>query len=120
MLLKVINYARYVVILLILVIFGTAVLFKNKPTSFIPTEDNGRLYITFELPEAVSTARTVDVLNNVMNILKEVKGVGHFAAIAGLNVVTFSTKSNSGTVFCQLKPWDERKIKSRTAGWYHS
>jgi hydrophobic/amphiphilic exporter-1 (mainly G- bacteria), HAE1 family len=110
--LKVIRYARYVVILLILVIFATGVLFKNKPTSFIPTEDNGRLYITFELPEAVSTARTVDVLNNVMNILKEIKGVDHFAAIAGLNVVTFSTKSNSGTVFCQLKPWDVRKSKS--------
>jgi len=110
--LKVVNYARYIVILLILVIFSTAVLFKNKPTSFIPTEDNGRVYITFELPEAVSTGRTVEVLNNVMNILKEIKGVGHFAAIAGLNVVTFSTKSNSGTVFCQLKPWDERKTKS--------
>jgi hydrophobic/amphiphilic exporter-1 (mainly G- bacteria), HAE1 family len=108
---KVINYARYVIILLILVVFATAVLFKNKPTSFIPGEDNGRLYITFELPEAVSTVRSVDVLNNVMDILKEVKGVGHFAAIAGLNVVTFSTKSNSGTVFCQLKPWDERKSK---------
>ena len=108
---KVVNYARYVIILLILVIFSTAVLFKNKPTSFIPTEDNGRVYITFELPEAVSTARTVDVLNNVMDILKDIKGVGHFAAIAGLNVVTFSTKSNSGTVFCQLTPWDERKSK---------
>jgi HAE1 family hydrophobic/amphiphilic exporter-1 len=110
--LKVINYTRYVVILLVLIIFGTALLFKNKPTSFIPTEDNGRLYITFELPEAVSTSRTVDVLNNVMNILQEVPGVGHFAGIAGLNVVTFSSKSNSGTIFCQLKPWDERKSKS--------
>ncbi len=110
--LKVIKHARYVVIILILVIFGTVVLFKNKPTGFIPTEDDGRLYITFELPEAVSTARTVEVLKNVMDILKSVKGVGHFAAIAGLNVVTFSTKSNSGTVFCQLKPWDQRKAKS--------
>lgn len=109
---RVIRYSRYVVILLVLVILGAALLFKNKPTSFIPTEDNGRLYITFELPEAVSTARTVDVLNDVMGILKEIKGVGHFAAIAGLNVITFSTKSNSGTVFCQLKPWDERKSKA--------
>jgi HAE1 family hydrophobic/amphiphilic exporter-1 len=27
----------------------------------------------------------------------------------GLNVVTFSSKSNSGTVFCQLRPWAERE-----------
>ena len=38
--------------------------------------------------------------------------MGHYAAIAGLNVVSFSNKSNSGTIFCQFKPWDERKSKS--------
>jgi HAE1 family hydrophobic/amphiphilic exporter-1 len=108
---KVINYARYVVILLVMVIVGTLLLFKNKPTSFIPTEDNGRLYITFELPEAASTVRTVDVLHQVMKTLDGVRGVDHYAALAGLNVITFSTKSNSGTVFCQLKPWDERTSK---------
>ncbi len=47
-----------------------------------------------------------------MDILKDVPGVGHFAGIAGLNVITFSTKSNNGTIFCQLTPWDERKTKS--------
>jgi hydrophobic/amphiphilic exporter-1 (mainly G- bacteria), HAE1 family len=109
---KVINYARYVVILLVMFIVGTLFLFKNKPTSFIPTEDNGRLYITFELPEAASTARTVGILKQVMKTLDEVPGVDHYAALAGLNVITFSTKSNSGTVFCQLKPWDDRKKKS--------
>ncbi len=108
----VINYSRYVIILLVLVVVGTIVLFKNKPTSFIPTEDDGRLYITFELPEAASTARTVVVLHKVMEILDNTPGVGHYAAIAGLNVVTFSTKSNSGTVFTQLKPWSERRKKA--------
>jgi HAE1 family hydrophobic/amphiphilic exporter-1 len=84
----------------------------TKPTGFIPIEDEGRVYITFELPEASSTARTVNVLNRMMQILRETKGVGHFAALAGLNVVTFSSKSNSGTIFCQFTPWNERKQKS--------
>jgi HAE1 family hydrophobic/amphiphilic exporter-1 len=108
----VINYSRYVIILLVLVVIGTLLLFKNKPTSFIPTEDDGRLYVTFELPEAASTARTVSVLHKVMEILDNTPGVGHYAAIAGLNVVTFSSKSNSGTVFTQLKPWHERRKKT--------
>jgi HAE1 family hydrophobic/amphiphilic exporter-1 len=108
----VINYSRYVIILLVLVVAGTIVLFKNKPTSFIPTEDDGRLYITFELPEAASTARTVVVLHKVMEILDNTPGVGHYAAIAGLNVVTFSSKSNSGTVFTQLIPWSDRRKKA--------
>jgi HAE1 family hydrophobic/amphiphilic exporter-1 len=41
-----------------------------------------------------------------------VPGIAHYAALGGLNVVTFSSKSNNGTIFCQLKPWDERKDKS--------
>jgi HAE1 family hydrophobic/amphiphilic exporter-1 len=84
----------------------------NKPTGFIPLEDEARVFITFELPEASSTTRTVEVLHKVMNILGETKGVYHYAAIAGLNVITGATKSNSGTIFCMLKPWDERTEKS--------
>jgi HAE1 family hydrophobic/amphiphilic exporter-1 len=109
---KSINYSRYVVLILICIIVGTLFLFKNKPTGFIPSEDEGRIYITFELPEASSSARTLLVMENMMKTLQETPGIAHFAALGGLNVISFSSKSNSGTIFCQLKPWDERKDKS--------
>jgi HAE1 family hydrophobic/amphiphilic exporter-1 len=109
---KAINYSRYIVILLIFVLAGAYLMFKFKPTSFIPTEDDGRLFITFELPEASSFTRTEAVLMKAMDILKDTPGIGHYAGLSGLNVVTFSSKSNSGTIFCQFKPWDERKKKS--------
>jgi hydrophobic/amphiphilic exporter-1 (mainly G- bacteria), HAE1 family len=107
-----ISYSPHVAALLVCIIIATGFMVMAKPTAFIPIEDEGRVYITFELPEASSTARTVDVLNKMMFILKDTKGVAHFAALAGLNVVTFSTKSNSGTIFCQFIPWDERTAKS--------
>lgn len=109
---KSIRYTPMVMILLVCIFAATIGLFKAKPGGFIPLEDEGRLFITFELPEASSTNRTVEVLNKVMNTLKEVPAIGHYAGLGGLNVVTFSTKSNSGTVFCQLKPWDQRKDKA--------
>ena len=102
----------YFLIILILVYAGTVGLFMHKPTAFIPTEDEGRVYITFELPEAASTTRSVAVLKQMMAILLKTPGVAHFGAISGLNVVTFAAKSNSGTIFTQLKPWDERTSKS--------
>lgn len=107
-----IKLSRYIVILLIMLIFGAYVMIIKKPTSFIPTEDEGRLNITFELPEASSTSRTVEVMKEMMDILSQTEGVNHFSAMAGFNVVTGATKSNGGTLFCQLKPWDERKSKS--------
>jgi HAE1 family hydrophobic/amphiphilic exporter-1 len=113
---KCIDGAPYVIIILICLYAGTILLFKNKPTGFIPTEDEGRVYVTFELPEASSTTRTLEVLNSMMDILKQTPGIAHFAALGGLNVVTFATKSNSGTIFVQLKPWDERTDKSLQLG----
>jgi hydrophobic/amphiphilic exporter-1 (mainly G- bacteria), HAE1 family len=109
----VINYSRYVIILLVMIIAGALLLFKNKPTGFIPLEDEGRFYLTFELPEAASTTRTIEVLNKIMAMLDQVPEVGHYAALSGLNVINFSFKSNSGTIFCQLKPWADRKKKSQ-------
>jgi len=108
---KGLRHTRYILVFLVFLLLATVFLFKSKPTGFVPTEDEGRVFITFELPEASSTVRTVEVLQKMMHILQEVHGVGHFAAIAGLNVVSFSNKSNSGTIFCQFKPWDERKTK---------
>ncbi len=109
---KCIEKAPVVIILLICLFVGTGILFKSKPTGFIPTEDEGRLYITFELPEASSTTRSLEALNSMMDILKTTPGIAHFAALGGLNAITFATKSNSGTIFAQLKPWDERTDKS--------
>ena len=103
-----IKASKLVVILLVCLCIGTVLLFKQKPTGFIPTEDEGRIFITYELPEASSTARSLEVLQKIMKVVGETPGVGHFAALGGLNVVTFSTKSNAGSIFCQLKPWDER------------
>ena len=109
---KCIAIAPYFLIILICVYAGTVGLFAHKPTGFIPTEDEGRLYVTFELPEASSTTRSIEVLNELMSILKQTPGIAHYAGISGLNVVTFAAKSNSGTIFTQLQHWDDRKSDS--------
>lgn len=105
---KCIAASKYVVILLVCIMAGTVWLFSSKSTDFIPSEDEGRVYITYELPEASSTTRSLEVLNKLMDAIGKTPGVAHFAALGGLNVVTFSSKPNGGTIFCQLKPWDER------------
>ncbi|RBL92264.1 efflux RND transporter permease subunit [Chitinophaga flava] len=109
---KSIRWSRYAVVLLLCIFVGTVMLFKAKPSGFIPTEDEGRLIITFDLPESSSTERTVSVMSQMMKDLDSMPGINHYAALGGLNAVNFSTKSNSGTIFCSLKPWSERKAES--------
>ena len=107
-----IKKSPYVIILLICICAGAVLLFRAKPSGFIPQEDEGRLFVTYELPEAASTARSLETLNKMMKIISETEGIHHYAALGGLNVVTFATKANSGTIFTSLNPWDQRKDKS--------
>jgi multidrug efflux pump len=104
-----IKRAVLVIVLLVCIMVGDFFLFKSKPTGFIPTEDEGRLYVTFEIPESGSTTRSLVVLDSMMKIAQGVPGVFHVAALGGLNFISGGSKSNSGTMFMQLKPWDERK-----------
>ncbi len=100
---------KYVIIGLVVLAVVTLLLFNQKPTGFIPNEDEGRLFVTYELPEGASTARSLETIHKLMDLLAKEKDIFHFTAVTGLNAVNFSSKSNSGTVFCQLKPWNERK-----------
>ncbi|CAL1516947.1 multidrug efflux RND transporter permease subunit [Chitinophaga sp. MM2321] len=109
---KSIRFSRLAIVFLLCLFVGTIMLFKAKPSGFIPTEDEGRIYITFDLPESSSTERTLAVMQSIMKDLDSTQGIAHYAALGGLNVVNFATKSNSATIFCQLKPWSERKADS--------
>ncbi|HXD79720.1 MAG TPA: efflux RND transporter permease subunit [Puia sp.] len=105
---KWIKGAPLVVVLLACIIVGDILLFQHKPTGFIPQEDEGRVYISFEIPEAGSTTRAITVLDSIQHIAQRVPGVMHTAALGGLNILTFGIKSNAGSVFIQFKPWNQR------------
>src|SRR6202000_1022932 len=99
-------------ILLICICIGTYFLFQGKPSGFIPSEDDGNLYVTFQLPPASSTAQSVQLMSKLMKVVGSTPGVAHYAALSGLNVVTNASNSNNGTIYCQLTPWDERHKES--------
>lgn len=99
----------FVITGLIILFAGLFLLFKNKPSGFIPTEDEGRVYVTYEMPEATSTTRSVAMLNDLIKRISNIGETRVVGGLAGLNIVTFSTKANAGTIFVNLKSWDDRK-----------
>ncbi|WP_179414069.1 efflux RND transporter permease subunit [Mucilaginibacter sp. E4BP6] len=103
-----IDAAKYIVILLVCVCIGAYLMFQAKPTGFIPSEDDGNLYVTYQLPPASSTVAATNVMQQLMKVVGTTPGVAHYAALSGLNVVTNASNSNNGTIYCQLAPWDER------------
>ncbi|MEE6187549.1 efflux RND transporter permease subunit [Niabella digestorum] len=99
----------YVITLLILVVVTMFFLFKIKPTGFIPTEDEGRLFVTYEMPEGTSTTRSIAMIKDIMTRIEEIPEVDVVGGLAGLNIISFSNKSNVGTMFVKLKSWEQRK-----------
>jgi HAE1 family hydrophobic/amphiphilic exporter-1 len=108
---KWIRATPFVLVMLVCLFVGLFFLFKSKPSGFIPSEDEGRLYVTYEMPEATSTSRSKEMLLNTMKRIQDVPGVRVVGGLAGLNIISFSNKSNVGTMFVNLKPWDQRESK---------
>ncbi len=69
-----IKYAKFVVIILLCICVGTYLLFKAKPSGFVPSEDGGRLFVTYQLPDGASTAQSVAVMEKLMKIVGTTKG----------------------------------------------
>lgn len=109
---KSIQNAKLILIFLLLICIATVFLFMHKSSGFIPSEDDGSLYVTYQLPPAASTARSVDVMSRLMDVVGKTPGVGHYAALSGLNVINNASNSNSGTIYLQLSSWEERKKSS--------
>ncbi|MFT4093472.1 MAG: multidrug efflux RND transporter permease subunit [Niabella sp.] len=106
---KWIRKTPYVITFLIILIAAMLFLFKTKPTGFIPTEDEGRLYVTYELPEGASTSRSIAMMKDIMTRIQSLPEVDVIGGLAGLNIISFSNKSNVGTMFVKLKPWVQRE-----------
>ncbi len=83
-------------------------LYTTIPTTFLPTEDRGYLYVIMQLPSGASLQRTEAVVAKTREILLATPGVADVLSVSGLNFVTRSTSSSAAAEFVILKPWAER------------
>lgn len=92
-----------------LIVAALAVLFPQLPTSFLPGEDQGTMFVQVELPVNATLEQTDEVLGEVVRHFKENEGdsVSAVFTVSGFNFA--GRGQNSGLAFVQLKPWEERK-----------
>jgi len=99
-------------ILGLLLVTGFAVFLNKKlPTSFLPEEDQGYVYINAQLPLAASLDRTDEFCKKVENILKNTQGVKYTTSVIGFSLLSQVQSTYNAFFFVTLKPWDERKKK---------
>ncbi len=98
--------------LMVLTFFG----FANTPTGFVPGQDKQYLVAFAQLPDASSLDRTEDVIKRMSDLALKQPGVESAVAFPGLSINGFTNSPNAGIVFVTLKPFDERKDPSMSAG----
>ena len=90
--------------------------FATTPTGFVPPQDKQYLVAFAQLPDAASLDRTEDVIKRMSEIALKQPGVEAAIAFPGLSINGFTNSPNNGIVFVTLKPFDERKDASLSAG----
>jgi HAE1 family hydrophobic/amphiphilic exporter-1 len=98
-------------LLAILVIAGVFVA-GRLPSSFLPDEDQGYLYVNMQLPNAASQERTDAAARQVEKILANTPGVEYTTSVIGFSLLSFIRTSYNAFFFVTLKPWDERKKRT--------
>ena len=94
-----------------LVAFAVAgVLFaKVMPSSFLPDEDQGYMYIHMQLPEASSMQATSEAARAVEAVLKDTPGVKHYTTAVGFSLLSLTRSTYNAFFYVTLQPWEDRK-----------
>ncbi|MBF5096219.1 efflux RND transporter permease subunit [Azospirillum sp. INR13] len=93
----------------LLILGGLGYLFLQMPSSFLPTEDRGQLFVLWSAPPNASAERTAETAKAVTThfLEKEKDSVEGLFTIVGFN---FSGRGqNAGMAFVRLKDWSERE-----------
>jgi HAE1 family hydrophobic/amphiphilic exporter-1 len=96
---------------LALIAVAAVLLGKTLPGGFIPTEDQGYMFLALQLPDAASAQRTDAAQQKITAALLKTPGVQGVIAVNDFSLLTQVQSTNSGFFFVALKPWDTRKSK---------
>ncbi len=102
---------RKVVTLPLLLAFclGTYFLSNKIPSGFIPGEDQGMIYAIIQTPPGSTLERTNQIAHELQKAAEDIDGVQTVSSLAGYEVLSEGTGSNSGTCLINLKDWKDRK-----------
>jgi multidrug efflux pump subunit AcrB len=87
----------------------TVTTFQNSPKGFIPQQDQGRLIVNVQLPDAASLERSYNTVLQVERISLATPGVGHTITNSGMSFLLQANSPNFASMFIVLKPFDVRQ-----------
>ncbi|SER62513.1 efflux RND transporter permease subunit [Pedobacter rhizosphaerae] len=95
------------------------------PSGFIPTEDQGMVYVNVTTPPGSTVERTEEVLDKIHAVTKGFPAIENVSTLAGYSLMSDITGASYGMAMINLSAWDDReesvedliaKLKTQTNG----
>jgi HAE1 family hydrophobic/amphiphilic exporter-1 len=114
---KLIHFALRIRYVLLIVFFAglaaTYWMYVHVPTSFIPQEDQGILYVVIQAPPGASLSDTTEISDRAQAVLATDPDIAGAFAVSGFSLAGASP--NAGMIFAALKPADQRTGSGHSA-----
>ncbi|SEB20265.1 multidrug efflux RND transporter permease subunit [Variovorax sp. YR216] len=91
----------------------TGYLFMRLPGGFLPTEDQGHIFVSYTGAPGSTTARTQHAVDQVEAFLRQQPQVRNIASVTGFSF--FGQGQSAALSFVDLKPWSERRGEENSA-----
>ena len=79
------------------------------PSSFLPDEDQGYMFMNLQLPNAASLQRTEATARQIEEVLAKTPGIESTASVIGFSLLSLTRSSYNAFFFVTLKEWKDRK-----------
>ncbi|SIQ69734.1 hydrophobe/amphiphile efflux-1 (HAE1) family protein [Chryseobacterium sp. RU37D] len=109
MLTKTVKKKTFTLPLLLAFCACTFFLSNSLPSGFIPAEDQGMIYAIIQTPPGSTLERTNQIAKELLRESEGIDGVQSVSSLAGYEILSEGTGSNSGTCLINLKSWEDRK-----------
>src|SRR5467141_1389592 len=87
---------------------GAGLFGSRLPSSFLPEEDQGYIYLALQLPDAASLERTDKVCREIEDFLSKTPGVQYTTSVIGFSLLSLASDTYHAFFFVTFKPWSER------------
>lgn len=115
---KFIRHTRLAFIFLLIVTGVAGLIYKNLPSTFVPNEDQGYMFVAVEMPDGTSANRTQEVIDKLnVAMMENIKGLDGTMAITGFSplsggALSGGASSSAGMIVVGMKDWSQREDAS--------
>jgi hydrophobe/amphiphile efflux-1 (HAE1) family protein len=96
------------VVLILASVAGIFGLSLRTPTGFLPEEDQGAFFISVQLPDGASVARTGEAVRRIEALVKQMPQVQNVFAVVGYSILDTLNEPNAAFIVPTLKPFADR------------